>query len=348
MLYIPESLFHSFFEITGTTFIAILVLNLFFSTFKLKTKISNTPAGAMLGFIPGCSGAISSSLMYSKSTITFGVLAATLISTMGDGAFILISTNPQAFLKISIISFTVATIVGLILNKMNFKIKNEKEIEIPQPTEAKYSKKHIFNVFNNHGWKLFIVIMPVISIFSIGHTIGLIQEHHIHNELFEAIVITTFLLMAFNALVINRLKTCKESCDITCKDMHGKFYILKETFDHTSTIIILLMLILIPVNLISNQINFAPLLISRTSLIGLIIMASLISLIPGSAAHILMVSLFINSKIPFVVLLASSIATSGDATWVLFRSRKKAFLIASIINFICAITIALIYWLIFI
>ena len=339
---VTESIFHSFFEITGTTFIVILVLNAFLGNFYKKEKMNGTTTGALLGAIPGCSGAISSSIMYSKSKITFGVLVASLIATMGDGAFLLISTRPKEFLIITAITFTLAVIVGTIIKKLDIKITKDKTKVKVIVKKEKYGQNHLFNIFNKYAWRIFLILIPLISIMSIGHTTGLIDHHYVHTMWFEIISFITLTLMAINAIVINALSTCKSSCDvITCKEVHGKYYVLKKTFDQTSSIITMLLIFLVPMHMISHSLNLEALLSVQQNIIWLIILVSLISLIPGSAPQILVVSLFLESKIPLVLLLASSIATSGDATFILFKSRKKAFLIASLINLVLAISISI-------
>ena len=47
--------------------------------------------GALLGLTPGCGGAIFVMTLYLKGSVTFGTVAATLVSTMGDAAFVLIA-----------------------------------------------------------------------------------------------------------------------------------------------------------------------------------------------------------------------------------------------------------------
>ncbi len=74
--------------------------------------------GSLLGLSPGCGGAIFVMPLYMKGTVTFGTVIATLIATMGDSAFVLMSTLPKEYLIVSAVSIVVAVASGYIVDKM--------------------------------------------------------------------------------------------------------------------------------------------------------------------------------------------------------------------------------------
>jgi hypothetical protein len=76
--------------------------------------------GALLGLSPGCGGAIFVMPLFIKKTVSFGTIIATLIATMGDSAFVIISKLPLHYLLVSIISFIVAIISGYIVDYYQF------------------------------------------------------------------------------------------------------------------------------------------------------------------------------------------------------------------------------------
>lgn len=75
--------------------------------------------GAILGIIPGCGGSIILIPLYVKNKVGFGALVATLVSSMGDAAFILISTDIKSYLGVSLISFVTAIICGYIVDMLH-------------------------------------------------------------------------------------------------------------------------------------------------------------------------------------------------------------------------------------
>ncbi|HHT68801.1 MAG TPA: arsenic efflux protein [Firmicutes bacterium] len=72
--------------------------------------------GALLGLTPGCGGAIFVMPLFPKGVVSFGTVVATLLATMGDSAFVLMSTMPKQWILVSIISFFVAVIAGYIVD----------------------------------------------------------------------------------------------------------------------------------------------------------------------------------------------------------------------------------------
>lgn len=93
--------------------------------------------GALLGLTPGCGGAIFVMPLFVRGTVSFGTVVATLIATMGDSAFVLISVLPLHYLLVSAISFVVAIITGYIVDYFKIgdnllekmKKKSKKELE---------------------------------------------------------------------------------------------------------------------------------------------------------------------------------------------------------------------------
>lgn len=100
--------------------------------------------GSFLGLTPGCGGAIFVMPLYLKGTVSFGTIIATLIATMGDSAFVLISTHPKEYLLVSVISFIVAIFTGYIVDKLkldkNFKKRKENIEETITELRVKHEK----------------------------------------------------------------------------------------------------------------------------------------------------------------------------------------------------------------
>ncbi|MFQ5437838.1 MAG: putative manganese transporter, partial [Paracoccaceae bacterium] len=70
------------------------------------------PIASLLGATPGCGGAVVVVAAYSAGNVTFGAVVATLTATMGDAAFLLIATRPEAAMVVLPISFGVGIISG--------------------------------------------------------------------------------------------------------------------------------------------------------------------------------------------------------------------------------------------
>ncbi len=85
-----------------------------------KSKKTQPIIGALLGLTPGCGGAIFVMPLFPSGVVSFGTVVATLIATMGDSAFVLMSVMPKEYILVSILSFIVAVITGYIVDYFNF------------------------------------------------------------------------------------------------------------------------------------------------------------------------------------------------------------------------------------
>ncbi|MFA7412540.1 MAG: putative manganese transporter [Tissierellaceae bacterium] len=85
-----------------------------------KSKKAQPIIGSFLGLTPGCGGAIFVMPLFPKGSVSFGTVVATLIATMGDSAFVLMSVMPLKYLLVSVLSFIVAVITGYIVDYYEF------------------------------------------------------------------------------------------------------------------------------------------------------------------------------------------------------------------------------------
>lgn len=85
-----------------------------------KSKKTQPIIGALLGLTPGCGGAIFVMPLFPSGVVSFGTVVATLIATMGDSAFVLMSVMPKEYILVSILSFIVAVITGYIVDYFGF------------------------------------------------------------------------------------------------------------------------------------------------------------------------------------------------------------------------------------
>jgi hypothetical protein len=73
-------------------------------------------AGAMLGAIPGCGGAIVVMPLYLRGTVSFGTVVATLVATMGDSSFVLIAAAPGTALALHGVLLLVGLLTGAVVD----------------------------------------------------------------------------------------------------------------------------------------------------------------------------------------------------------------------------------------
>ncbi len=133
----------------------------------LTAKSSNQIVGSsLLGAIPGCIDAFFIVSLYSHGLVGFGALAAVMLSTAGDEAFIMLAMIPETALLIFFICFVLGIVGGFLAEKIAKKIKLKRAKPCPieiHPGEEKGGRhfliEHVYkHVIKKHIPKLFLWI----------------------------------------------------------------------------------------------------------------------------------------------------------------------------------------------
>jgi hypothetical protein len=173
--------------------IFILMIVVEFLVLKYKDKIINLTKkksfltyiiASLFGSIPGCVGTFAMDSLYMAGLLSFGGIIATMISTSGDEAFLMISYAIQGSISWTTLGILVGVlfllgVVGAYLadvlknkTKMNFckscliEFHKNKEFEI-----GHFIKKHVFNhIIKKHIWKIFLWIFGALFVIGISKT----------------------------------------------------------------------------------------------------------------------------------------------------------------------------------
>jgi hypothetical protein len=82
-----------------------------------KAKMMQVPIASFLGATPGCGGAVVVVAAYASGKVSFGAVVATLTATMGDAAFLLIATRPDAAAVLLPLQFAVGILTGWLIDR---------------------------------------------------------------------------------------------------------------------------------------------------------------------------------------------------------------------------------------
>lgn len=137
---------------------------------KIREKITKRPINqyaiaSLLGAIPGCIDAFFIVSLYVHGLVGFGALAAVMLSTAGDEAFIMLAMIPETALLI----FAICAILGIFGGFFADKIAKLIKLKTCQPCEIEiheeeldfkhFLKEHVYaHVFKKHIPKLFLWI----------------------------------------------------------------------------------------------------------------------------------------------------------------------------------------------
>jgi len=168
-----EMISKTFLETVRITFI-VTILMIIIEFFELRYKdkireaITESPLkqyliSSIMGAIPGCIGAFFIVSLYVHGLVGIGALAAVMLSTAGDEAFIMLTMIPRE----SLLIFGICIIVGIVGGFLTDKIAGFIKLKTCQPcviefheeklTLKHFLKEHVSNhVIKRHVPKLFL------------------------------------------------------------------------------------------------------------------------------------------------------------------------------------------------
>jgi hypothetical protein len=94
-------------------------------------------AGALLGALPGCGGAIVVMPLYLRGTVSFGTVVATLTATMGDSSFVLLATAPGTALALHAGLLVVGLGTGVVVDRLRIDPRRDVPTGAPTPVSTR-------------------------------------------------------------------------------------------------------------------------------------------------------------------------------------------------------------------
>ena len=285
-----------------------------------NSKGFQVPLAALMGATPGCGGAVVVVAAYSSGNVSFGAVVATLTATMGDAAFLLIATRPDAALVVLPMSFAVGIASGYIVDRFN-------RIDLtPDPSKQCLIAPEIGNtrwrdtaylglVFPGlivGGAQLGQIIMtdlagvPVIWLGVLGTVIGLL-------------IWATSPLQAMTNAKDSPVTRMAEETSFISVWVIGAYL----GYDYLAAYAGL--------DLEAMFQTIAPL---------LPLIAIIIGFIPGCGPQVLVTTLYINGLIPFAAVVGNAISNDGDALFPAIALNPKAAIVATAYSSVPAVFVA--------
>ena len=286
-----------------------------------KSGSFQVPLAALLGATPGCGGAVVVVAAYSSGNVGFGAVVATLTATMGDAAFLLIATRPDAALVVVPLSFSVGIISGWLVDRFN-------KIDLSSDT-AKHCD--IAPVIGRTRWQDYgysLIAVP-------GLTIGITQitGYNIF-EIFGSVPIFTISLAGtFLGLFIwatSPLKAMTNTAD----------HPLTRMAEETSFISIWVIGAYLVYDYAAAYAGLDLESAFRSVGFLLPLIAVLVGFIPGCGPQVLVATLYINGVIPFAALIGNAISNDGDALFPAIALNPRAAVVATGYSAIPALIVA--------
>ncbi len=301
--------------------------------------------GALLGIIPGCLGAYTAVSLYVHNIFGVGALAATMIATSGDEAFLMFSVIPKTALILNVVLFAIALLAGFLVNRF-YKNKTARfpdkhfDLHENEPNCICFEWKNLWNQLRSISL-LRSIILAVLAIslgfiaVNLGHTEHEMQQLLPDSKLLDhahpAWISITFLVVLTISLLISL------SVNDHFLDKHLWRHIVKK---HFLRILLWTFFTLLFVHFLDQYFDIENLI--GGNLVLVLLIAVLIGIVPESGPHFVFVVLFASGSLPFSILLANSIVQDGHGSLPLLAESRRGFFIIKAINLAVGLFVGLI------
>ena len=295
-----------------------------------KNQKLEIPISSFLGAIPGCGGAIMVMSLFTRGVVSFGAVLAALISTMGDAAFLLLATKPQAALIILPVTFCTGIISGYLVKPFT---KNFLQKKINQDFLVNELPKN--KTSNKFYLVWFLFLIP-------GLALGIMNAFNIETSYlisdFDIIQFFSFILALYCVFlwVLNPLT------DIQMASIHENSF--RKVVDTTCFVTVWVIISFVIYELINISTQGA--IFESLKYFGPFVplMAIIIGFIPGCGPQIMITSMYVSGQIPMSAQIGNSISNDGDALFPAIAISAKAAIIATLYSAIPAIFIAYLWF----
>jgi len=278
------------------------------------------PLAALLGATPGCGGAVVVIAAYSSGNVGFGAVVAALTATMGDAAFLLIATRPDAAMVILPLSFCVGIVSGWIVDRFN---------KIDMTPDA--SKQCIIApVIGKTRWRDYAyMVIALPGLFVGGAQLGQIILTDV------AGIPVIWIGMAGTILGLFIWSTSKLQAMTNAADSPPT-----RLAEETSFISVWVIGAYLMYDYLAAYAGFDLEALFQSIAPLLPIIAIMIGFIPGCGPQVLVTTLYINGIIPFAAVIGNAISNDGDALFPAIALNPRAAVLATAYSSIPAVIVA--------
>lgn len=289
-----------------------------------NAKGAQVPLAALLGATPGCGGAVVVVAAYSSGHVGFGAVVATLTATMGDAAFLLLATRPDAAAVVLPLSFAIGILSGWIVDRFH-------TVEYRASTLASCELAPLIGKTRPQDVAYLLLAIP-------GLYVGALQLAQIEvGHIFGLPIMWIALVGTFLGLTI--WATSKVTAMTNAKDSP-----LTRMAEETSFISVWVIGAYLAYDYVAEFGGLDLELLFQSIAPLLPLMGVLVGLIPGCGPQVLVTTLYLNGIIPFAALMGNAVSNDGDALFPAIALNPKAAIYATLYSTIPAMIIAYVFY----
>ncbi len=275
----------------------------------LNSRGWQVPFAALLGATPGCGGAVVVVAAYASGNVSFGAVVATLTATMGDAAFLLIATRPDAAAVVLPLSVTVGILSGWLVDRFN-------GVELRGTPSGTAETSPWIGRTRPQDLAYTLVALP-----SLGLGVAQLVQFEVA-EVFGIPVLWLALSGSFLGLFIwatSPLQAMSNRRDSP----------LTRTAEETSFISVWVIGAYLAYDYLTAFAGFNLQAWFQSVAPLLPLVAIIIGFVPGCGPQVLVTTLYINGIIPFAALLGNAISNDGDALFPAIALSPRAAVMAT-------------------
>jgi hypothetical protein len=299
-------------------------------SFITKNKKFEILIASFLGVIPGCGGAIMVMTLYVRGVVSFSSVIATLVSTMGDAAFLLIASNPKAALIILPVTFVTGIVSGYTALLFEDKIS---------PTLSSSHKEIKFEEFPENKiptffYKSWLWLIPPAIILGLINALGKSTSLVLFN------IDWVLVFSCCGALFCFLMWLCNPLSDIQMAVTSHKEKSSKKVVDMTCFITVWVIVAFVSFEIINGFTGGQ--IFEKLKILGPFIplIAIIIGFIPGCGPQIMITTMYLGGHIPIAAQIGNSISNDGDALFPALAIAPKAAILATLYSAIPAVLVA--------
>ncbi|MCU9850324.1 putative manganese transporter [Defluviimonas sp. WL0024] len=284
-----------------------------------KAKTMQVPIAAFLGATPGCGGAVVVVAAYASGKVSFGAVVATLTATMGDAAFLLIATRPEAALVLLPIQFTAGILTGWLIDRyvaVDYR---------PQGGACEIAPRIGQTRLRDYAY--LAAAIP-------GLIVGAAQIGQIEITQILGVPVAVFALAGvFTGLAIWTISPVTAMTNPADRPV-------TRMAEETSFISVWVIIAYLAYDYAAAYAGLDLKALFQSIAPVLPLIGAAIGFIPGCGPQVLVATLYVNGAIPFSALLANAISNDGDALFPAIALAPRAAIMATVFSTIPALIVA--------
>jgi hypothetical protein len=284
-----------------------------------KAKMMQVPIASFLGATPGCGGAVVVVAAYASGKVSFGAVVATLTATMGDAAFLLIATRPDAAAVLLPLQFAVGILTGWLIDRcvrVDYR-PNGGDCEIAPRIGAPRLRDYAY----------LAAVLP-------GLVVGAAQIGQIEVGAVLGVPVKWFALsgVALGLMIwtVSPVTAMTNPCDRPVTRMA----------EETAFISVWVIIAYLAYDYAAEFAGLDLKALFATIAPVLPLIGAAIGFVPGCGPQVLVATLYVNGAIPFSALAANAISNDGDALFPAIALAPQAAIMATAFSTVPALIVA--------